>query len=236
MRAREPDEQGYVDRDGIKIGYETFAFNEHAIRQRDGQPPTVVFAPVDSIVHSRAWKAQVPYLAQHYRVVTIDPRGNGRSDRPTDPAAYDDLAFVDDTIAVMDHLGVGSAVLVGICLSAWHALLVASLHADRVLGVAAVAPWIKDHTPPLSHRLEAAQHFDEELESYDGWYKTNRHFWRDHWPEYATVLLRPDAARAALDQAARGCRRLRPRDERGVHARGGRKAGSTRTRPRRARP
>ena len=122
MRGREPDEQGYVDSDGVKIGYETFAFHQHG-RQR----PTVVFVPVDSIVHSRAWKAQVPYLAQHYRVVTIDPRGNGRSDRPTDPAAYDDVAFVDDTIAVMNHLSVDRAVLVGICVSAWHALLVGSL-------------------------------------------------------------------------------------------------------------
>jgi pimeloyl-ACP methyl ester carboxylesterase/predicted glycosyltransferase len=184
MRAREPDEQGYTDRDGVKIGYETFGFHQH-----DEQRPTVVFVPVDSIVHSRAWKAQVPYLAQHYRVVTIDPRGNGRSDRPIDPAAYDDLAFVDDSVAVMDRLGVDKAVLVGLCLSAWHALLVASLHADRVLGVVAVAPWIKDTTPALSYRLAAGERFDDELESYDGWYKTNRHFWRDHWPEYADFFF-----------------------------------------------
>ena len=44
-------------------------------------------------------------------------------------------------------------------------------------------------TPPLPYRLEAAEHFDEELDSYDGWYKTNRHFWRDHWPEYAQFFF-----------------------------------------------
>ena len=90
---------------------------------------------------------------------------------------------------MLDHLGVDKAVLVGICVSAWHALLVASLHADRVLGVVGVAPWIKDTTPPLSHRLEAAERFDDELESYDGWYKTNRHFWRDHWSDYADFFF-----------------------------------------------
>ena len=92
----------------------------------------------------------MPYLAQHYRVVTIDPRGNGRSDRPTDPAEYGDLAFVADTVAVMDAAGVDRAVLVGICVSAWQAMLVASLHPDRVQGVVAIGPWLYDDTPPLA--------------------------------------------------------------------------------------
>ncbi len=179
MRAREPDEQGHVERDGVRIGYETFGFEG-----RDADHPTVVFVPIDVIVHSRAWKGQVPYLAQHYRVVTIDPRGNGRSDRPTDPAAYDDIQFVRDTVAVMDHVGVGRAVLMGICLSSWQALVVASLHPERVQGVVAVGPWFPDGGPPHAVRAEAAERFDDELESYEGWFKTNRHVWRDDWPSF----------------------------------------------------
>ena len=69
---------------------------------------------LDPIVHSRAWKAQVPYLARRSRVITIDPRGNGRSDRPQSPAAYADTEFVADTVAVMDACGVDRAVIVGI--------------------------------------------------------------------------------------------------------------------------
>ena len=72
MRARYPDTEGFVERDGVKVGYEVFGSGE----------PALVFAPTDPLVHSRAWKAQVPYLARTSRVVTIDPRGNGRSDRP----------------------------------------------------------------------------------------------------------------------------------------------------------
>ena len=109
MRAREPDEQGYVERGGVRIGYETFGFDGPGAADR----PAVVFVPIDTIVHSRAWKGQVPYLSQHFRVVTIDPRGNGRTDRPTSSGAYDDLEFVADTIAVMDHLGLERATLAG---------------------------------------------------------------------------------------------------------------------------
>ena len=54
MRARYPDAEGFVDRGGVKIGYEVFG----------GGEPAVVFAPVNPIVHSRVWKAQVPYLAR----------------------------------------------------------------------------------------------------------------------------------------------------------------------------
>jgi len=182
MRARLPDEQGYVERDGVRIAYETFN-----VGAKDR--PTVLFAPIDPIVHSRAWKAQVPYLAQHYRVVTIDPRGNGRSDRPTDPSAYVDVEFVADTLAVMDHLGVERAVLVSICFSAWESFLLTARHPDRVLGLVAIAPWIRDATPPLAYRKAAVDRFDEELESYDGWYKTNRHYWRTNWGDYAEFFF-----------------------------------------------
>ena len=78
-RARYPDQTGYVERDGIKVFWERYG---------DGEP-TVLLLPTWSIVHSRRWKAQIPYLARHYRVLTFDPRGNGRSDRPEQVAAYE---------------------------------------------------------------------------------------------------------------------------------------------------
>ncbi|MGZ8751331.1 MAG: alpha/beta fold hydrolase, partial [Pseudonocardia sp.] len=163
-RARNPDVQGFVERDGVRVAYEVFG--EGAV--------TVVFAPVDPIVESRCWKGQVPYLARRARVITIDPRGNGRSDRPTDPAAYADVEFEQDTLAVMDALGVESAVLVGMCSSAWTALLVAAHHPDRVRGLVAVAPWVPFVSPPHPWRVE--HDFDAELDTEKGWAKHNRHY------------------------------------------------------------
>jgi pimeloyl-ACP methyl ester carboxylesterase len=64
MRAREPDAEGFVDRHGLKLHYEVFG---------DGRP-TMLLLPTWTIVHARFWKAQVPYLARHFRVVTYDGR------------------------------------------------------------------------------------------------------------------------------------------------------------------
>src|SRR5947209_5826173 len=92
MRAREPDLQGFVERDGVKVAYESYGSGDRV----------VLFPPVDVVAHSRMWKAQIPYLSRHARVVSIDPRGNGRSDRPTEPAAYTDAELTADTLQVMD--------------------------------------------------------------------------------------------------------------------------------------
>ena len=161
MRAREPDEQGYVEREGVRIGYETFGFDGPGAADR----PAVVFVPIDTIVHSRAWKGQVPYLSQHYRVVTIDPRGQRphRIARPTRRPTTTSSSSAD-TIAVMDHLGLERAMLVGICLSAWHAILVAHFHPDRVQGLVAVAPVGQGRALPRTPGgSRPGRHFDEEL-------------------------------------------------------------------------
>ena len=177
MRARYPDTEGFIERDGVKVGYEVFGQGE----------PALVFGPMDAIVHSRVWKAQVPYLARTFRVVTIDPRGNGRSDRPRSPQAYADTEFVEDTIAVMDAVGVGQAVLIGECISAWRALLTATLHPGRVLGVVTVglsAPFL---TPPLPWRAE--YDFEQVCDTDEGWAKENRDYWRRDWRGYLEFLF-----------------------------------------------
>ena len=73
MRAREPVADGCVERDGVRIAYEVFGSGH----------PTILLAPAWSIFHARNWKMQIPFLARSYRVITVDGRGNGRSDRPT---------------------------------------------------------------------------------------------------------------------------------------------------------
>jgi pimeloyl-ACP methyl ester carboxylesterase len=169
MRALEPQKTGVVERDGLRIAYGVFGDGER----------TVVFTPIDPIVESRAWKAQVPWLSRRARVVTIDARGNGSSDRTTDPALLGSAVNAADTLGVMDELGVDSAVLIGICGSAWTAMLVAAAHPERVAGLVAVAPSAPFLTPPHPWRT---QYPDEEIPDTDqGWAKLTYHHMRRDW-------------------------------------------------------
>ncbi len=85
MRARYPDIEGHVVRDGVQLGYEIFGSGE----------PIVLLLPTWTIVHARFWKMQIPYLSRFYRVIAYDGPGNGRSGRVTDPQRYSADAYAD---------------------------------------------------------------------------------------------------------------------------------------------
>ena len=177
MRARLPDESGYVVNSGVRIHYEV-----HGTGQ-----PTLLLLPTWAIVDSRHWKMQVPFLARHYRVITFDPRGNGRSDRPRDPAAYADTAFASDIRAVLDATGTERAVLAGFCTSFSWALLFATTEPQRVVGIVTIAPTLP--IPPADpwERYEAS--FDDVLDTTDGWAKENSHYWRRDWRGYVEFFM-----------------------------------------------
>jgi pimeloyl-ACP methyl ester carboxylesterase/predicted glycosyltransferase len=178
MRPLEPQLQGFIHRDGIAVAYESYGAGER----------TVLFPPIDPTVHGRVWKAQVPFLARHARVVVIDPRGNGRSDRPTDPAAYADDELVADVLQVMDELGIPKALFVGLCNSAWISLVVAARAPQRVVGVVTLAAKLPKLIGPAPWRSEFP--IDEPLDvtTHDGWAKENIPYWlasRDNYRDYA---------------------------------------------------
>ena len=54
-RARYPDSSGYAERDGVRLYYEVYGSGE----------PAVLLLPTWSVIHSRHWKMQIPYLARH---------------------------------------------------------------------------------------------------------------------------------------------------------------------------
>jgi len=166
-RARYPDSEGYVERDGVRVFYEVYG---------SGQP-TILLLPTWSIIHSRHWKGQIPYLARHARVITFDGRGNGRSDRPTTEEAYREHEFAADALAVMDATGTERAVIVGLSAGALWGALLAAEHPERVEAAAFIAA----AAPFAQHAVRTTAPFDEPMESYEGWDKYNRHYWLEHY-------------------------------------------------------
>ena len=175
MRALEPEVQSSVEVDGVGIGYEVFG---NASR-------TILFTPPWAIVNSRLWKAQVPYLARRFRVITFDARGTGRSDRPEDPALYG--RDVRDAVAVLDATGTDRALLVGLSLGAATALFTATLHPDRVAGIVAIGANVLELTPEHPWR---EQPFDEDPGTDEGWARHTRGSWQRDFPGFVEFFFR----------------------------------------------
>jgi pimeloyl-ACP methyl ester carboxylesterase/predicted glycosyltransferase len=165
-RARYSDEEGYAERDGVKIFYEVFGTGE----------PTVLLLPTWSLLHSRHWKMQIPHLSRHCRVITFDGRGNGRSDRPTEPEAYAESEFAADAIAVMDATQTARAIIVGFSRGAKRGLLLAANHSERVEAAVFIAPSYEGGGEPLPERTVYG--WEDELETEEGWAKYNRWYWQ----------------------------------------------------------
>ena len=190
MRARYPDAEGFIERDGVKIGYEVFGAGE----------PTILLLTSWAIVHARQWKFQVPYLARRFRVITVEGRGNGRADRPKAAEAYLDREYVDDAVAVLDATGVDRAVIVGLSMGGRHALQLAAWYPERAAGVVAFGAALPWPIPP---------DFAEPKDSYQGWEKANLHYWlADYrgWVEFfmSQVFTEPHSTKQREDGVAWG--------------------------------
>jgi pimeloyl-ACP methyl ester carboxylesterase len=82
------------------------------------------------VTYSRMWKHQIPYLSRYFRVITMDPRGNGRSDRP--PTGYDLDTRYRDLVAVLDEVARPPIALVAFSCAAPLAFRYAVEHPDRL--------------------------------------------------------------------------------------------------------
>jgi pimeloyl-ACP methyl ester carboxylesterase/predicted glycosyltransferase len=185
MRARTPDSEGFAEHDGVKIHYEVYG---------DGSP-TFLLMPTWTIIHKRFWKAQIPYLARHHRVVVYDGPGNGRSDRPLDPAAYAHDAQVAYARAVLDATYTGAAVLVALSKGANWALDLAANHQQRVLGTVLLGPSVALSATPPGRAKHMA--FDAETPAVEPsrvpaggtdpdehWAKYNRNYWQHDFEDF----------------------------------------------------
>lgn len=158
MRARYPDVEGFVERNGAKVFYEVYENNR----------PTILLAQSWQTSYSRLWKMQIPYLSRHFRVVTYDPVGNGRSDRDVDASRFKLSEVVADAIAVLDETRTETCVVVGLSYGGGLVTILAAIHPDRFDGLIPIAA---SHAwgVPLEDEDEAV------------WARYGAEFWREDW-------------------------------------------------------
>ena len=196
MRAREPDISGVVTRDGVRVAYDVYG---------DDNPVTIVLLPAWIIADSRLWKMQVPVLARRHRVIVVEGRGNGRSDRPVGPEAYTAAEYVADAIAVLDATGTDRAIAMGVSLGGDLVVEMATSHPDRTIGGALITPALAHVGSPLPE--QRVVDFHARLDADEGWALYNEHAWRRDLPRFAEffwsqVFTEPHSTKATEDGVA----------------------------------
>ena len=177
MRARLPDRVGYAVNAGVRIYYEAYGVGD----------PAVLFIPGAQVMHGRAWKMQVPFLARHYRTVVYDPRGAGKSDHPA--TDYGNEALVGDALAVVDELSIDRFSIVAISGGARPAVVLAARHPDRVVGVVLIGGSLYPPASALSREVAMQQRRAQMLADFDGWVGE---FWASCFPEPHSTKAQDD--------------------------------------------
>jgi pimeloyl-ACP methyl ester carboxylesterase len=108
-----------MDRNGVKIYYEVH-----------GDGPVLLLTHGYSST-SAMWQGQVEALSGRYKLVLWDMRGHGQSDYPEDAAAYSEALTVGDMAALLDEVGVKSAIVGGLSLGGYMSLAFYRAYPER---------------------------------------------------------------------------------------------------------
>ncbi|MBI1203934.1 MAG: alpha/beta fold hydrolase [Rhodopseudomonas sp.] len=106
--------------DGVKLYYE-----------EAGSGTPIVFVHEFASDH-RGWEPQMREFGKRHRCIAYSARGYTPSDVPADKSAYSYVHVMRDCVAVLDHLGLDKAHLIGLSMGGYTALQVALNHPDRV--------------------------------------------------------------------------------------------------------
>jgi pimeloyl-ACP methyl ester carboxylesterase len=114
-----------------------YATTDDAVRlyyEECGSGAAVIFVHEFAGDH-RAWEAQMRHFGQRYRAITYAARGYTPSDVPEDVAKYSQARAADDIAAVLDHLGIGKAHVVGLSMGGFATLHFGFRHPQRALSL-----------------------------------------------------------------------------------------------------
>lgn len=110
--------------DGLSLAYQSFG---------EGFPVLCIHGFASSGKVNWIETGWVETLTQAgYRAITLDNRGHGDSDKPTDPELYYPALMAEDAVRLLDHLGIERAVILGYSMGARISAFMAYAHEDRV--------------------------------------------------------------------------------------------------------
>ena len=102
----------------------------HYVDQGSGQPVVLLHGFSGSLDSSWVETSVLPKLATDYRVIALDYRGYGQSDKPHDPKSYG-LHMGHDVVRLLDHLNIARAHIVGHSMGAGITAKLLTTHPDR---------------------------------------------------------------------------------------------------------
>lgn len=117
-----PPRAQFFDSDGVRIRYVVLG---------EGPPVLLVHGFATSVELNWGGTGVLDALAPSYRVIAVDLRGHGLSDKPHAPDAYG-VRLVGDLVNLLDHLGIDRAHVVGYSLGAVITSKLMTLHPERV--------------------------------------------------------------------------------------------------------
>lgn len=170
--------------DGCRLHFETHG---------DG-PPLVLLEGMGGDIPG--WRRNIPRLAERLRVVAWDLRGNGGS--TCEPGDWTMKIFVDDAIALLDHLGIERAHLYGQSFGGMIAIETALTHPGRVASLVLAAT---HGGRPVPSRERAPKDRPWELLYAPGFPQARPEHVAD---DLAHASEQPSAARRAQWEAAQG--------------------------------
>jgi pimeloyl-ACP methyl ester carboxylesterase len=104
----------------------------HYTVQGQGEPVILIHGFGANIEMNWVMPGVLPALTQSYKVIALDNRGHGQSEKPTKAADYG-IKFVDDVVALMDHLKLRKAHVVGYSMGGFITDKLLVTHPDRLL-------------------------------------------------------------------------------------------------------
>jgi 3-oxoadipate enol-lactonase len=125
----------YITRNGLRL---------HYTDQGAGQPVILLHGLGSS---TRDWEHQVPALLEHYRVICLDLRGHGQSDKPA--SGYSIKGFAEDTLALIRELDLHKPHIVGLSMGGMTAFQLATDHPEVPASLTIInsAPEVKPRRP-----------------------------------------------------------------------------------------